>query len=42
MGAAISYKYTNTWHTMQNYRVMTVNIDEGNNDDPVACMPTML
>ena len=37
MGAAISYKYTNTWHTMQNYRVMTVNIDEGNNDDPVAC-----
>ena len=28
MGAAISYKYTNTWHTM--------NIDEGN-DDPVAC-----
>ena len=36
MGAAISYKYTNTWQTMQKYRVMTVNIDE-NSDDPFAC-----
>lgn len=29
MGASISYKYMNSYSSLQNYRVMTVRIDEG-------------
>lgn len=36
MGASISYKYMNSYSSLQNYRVMTVNIDE-NSDDPFEC-----